>query len=170
MNENPFNITREEVLELAARKLADHCADHEYIADSASSIIKERIENTMKNSVAAKIDTILTDSIESLMRREFQPVDSWGEPRGEKTNIRECLEKKAREFWEVKVNSNGEPASYGGKPRFEYIFGKIAGEEFAQVVKQNITNLVGAFKDAIKSDAQKVIGEHIDKIIQVKTK
>ena len=50
------------------------------------------------------------------------------------------------------------------------MYEKIAGEEFNKAIKQNLVNLVGAFKDALSESAVKITKEHINSLIKVSTK
>ena len=52
--ETPFNITREEVLELAANKLADMYADESGLHDQASRIIRDRITDAWEREHSTK--------------------------------------------------------------------------------------------------------------------
>lgn len=167
---NPFGITREDIIELAATKLANEYGDMESLSESVNSKVRSRIEEVIKTTLTSKIDAMLTLELEKLLGQEICPVDIYGERTGTPTTIRATLAERARVFWDVKVNSEGRQESYGGKPRHEWLFQKIVNEEFTKVVKQNIVNLVGAFKDALSASANAITKEHIDSLIKVKTK
>lgn len=171
-NTNPFGITREEVLELAARKLADQTADHEYINNSADKIIRERIDLMMKSKGAEVIDRRVSACVDDLMRKEFTPVDIWGDSTGKPITIRDALIEKTKAFWTAPVDNEGKPTEkshYNSKPRYQYLFANLAKESFAEAVTQNITNIVGALKDSLKAAAKQMTDEHINKLIQVRT-
>lgn len=171
MNENPFNITREEILELAANKLADRHEDSEELEGLAVRIINKRIEERFAISLNATINTALNTELSRILSEEVVPVDIWGKPAGEPTTIRAALHSHAMKFWNEKVNEEGKICdNYYGKPRHEYLFSKIANDEFSKAVKQDIVNLVGAFKDAVINNATKITKEHIDSLIKVNTK
>lgn len=171
MNENPFGITKEEIIELAAQKLADQMADQESLSESVESKIEGRIEKLFATSLNAKVDAFLDKEMSAILSKEICPVDIYGERTGEPTTIKAVLAKRAREFWDIKVNEDGKPSDYySTKPRHQWLFEKIVKEQFAEAVKQNITNLVGEFKNAISDSAVKITKEHIDKLIQVKSR
>lgn len=169
---NPFGITREEILNLAAQKLADEHGDCDYISELAQKTICQRVDEYFKSTVKSKIDTYLAESMEKLVSTEIAPVNIWGEKTGEPTTLRDAMAEKARDYWNVVVNDDGKPSDrWGAKlTRAEWLMKKIAGEEFSAAIKQNLTNIVGAFKDALRDQAQKDIGEHLNKILAVKTK
>lgn len=171
MKENPFGITKEEIIELAAQKLADQMADPESLSDSVDSKINERVQKLFETLINTKVDAFLSEQMSAIISKEICPVDIFGEKTGEPTTIKAVLAKRAREFWDIKVNEEGKPGDYySNKPRHQWMFEKIVKEQFAEAVKQNITNLVGEFKNAISDSAVKITKEHIDKLIQLRSR
>lgn len=169
--QNPFGITRDEIIELAAQKIADNFADSENIETLARTLIESRVKTLFETKVSATVDSFLQGEMEKILTSEICPVDIYGEKCGKPTTIKQILAERARVFWETKVDDNGGETrgSWGGKPRHEHLFAKIVNEEFTKAVKQNIVNLVGAFKDALSESANKITKEHIDSLIKVKT-
>lgn len=89
---------------------------------------------------------------------------------GQANYIRESLSVKALKYWNEKVDNEGRASdSYSSKPRHEWMFRKITGEEFDKVVKQNIVNLVAAFKDAIREDEKNKIDSYLNELLKVKS-
>lgn len=183
--QNPWGITREEVLNLAADKLlaaydGRHDTDdgseyslHESLLTRLEKMISASLKETMAKEYPKGMGNIiearLTEEMERIINTEYVPVNLWGEREGKPTSIRASILERARVYWDTKVSADGRPSDYGGKPRHEHLFAKLVEEEFAKAVSQNITNIVGALKDALKADAVKTVTEHIDKIIKVKT-
>lgn len=168
-----LGISKEEIIELAAQKLADEHGDYDYLHSTVEKKINERIEQVFASSINSKIEEFLNAEMERLLSTEICPVNIWGEKTGSPTTLKAALARHAQDFWSATVDNEGkvvERGAYYGKPRHEYLFSKIVGEEFRKVVEQNITNLVGAFKDSLKTDSAAFISDHIDSIIRVKTK
>lgn len=166
MNENPFGITKEEVLNLAAQKLADACADNEELESIAKEEIRLRVTEHLNSSLNRKMDEFLTAEMTALIQKEIIPVDVFGDKCGNPTTIRAALMERARIFWEVKVDREGKMEHYGGTPRHEHLMRKILDEEFAKAVKDNATVIVAEFKKAITADCTRIVKEHIDKLIK----
>lgn len=170
---NPFGITREDVLNLAAQKIADAEIDRDFIYEKTKKIIDDRVNAAIGDNVGkgliAKIDALLNAEMEKILREEIVPVNMWGEREGQPTTIRNQIADLARKFWDQKVDKEGKLSTYGGSPRHEHLFRSVLNDEFNAAVKQNVTNIIGAFKDAIKADAARITDEHIDKLIAVKT-
>lgn len=166
--ENPFNITKEEVLELAARKLVDAYGGDPDLSESAERMIRDEVTKLFANKLTVRIDAFLTAEMEKLLGQEIVPVNIWGEGEGQPTTIRAQLAKRAREFWAVSVNEDGRESSYGGSPRSEMLMKKVLKDEFAKAVKESADVIIGEFKAALKVDATKLVTDHIDKLINIK--
>lgn len=168
--ENPFGITREEVLNLAAQKLANANADSEYIEGTARTLIEARVKEAMRGAQAA-IDRFLSAELEKIVSAEIVPRDIWGDKTGEPTTIRNMLAARAKTFWLEKVDKEGNPTnSYGAIPRHQQMFGSIVQKEFAEAIKQDVVNIVGALKDALIDQCNATVREKIDELIRVKTR
>lgn len=174
MNEpqsNPFGITREEILDLAAQKLANEFADQESLENRISKLINQKVEEASKSRIIPAVDAALKAEMDTLLNKEIVPIDIWGQKAGEPTTVRAAFIEHARNYWDAKVDNEGKPSTYyQAKPRHQYFFEKIAGEQFSKAVEQNIVNLVGAFKDSLKADVAAQMSNHIDTLIKVKTK
>lgn len=162
----PFDITREEVLEAAAKRLCDAFTDDGELGNIAERFIREKVESEFKNRLVKRIDQFLTAEMEKLISAEIHPVDMWGESTGKPTTIRATLAERARIFWNVRVNKDGSEESYGGSPRHEVLFKKIVQEGFDKAVKENAEVICSQFKLALKADAARITAEHIDKLIR----
>lgn len=162
----PFEITKEEVLELAAQKLADNYGDNGELADAATTRLRERIEEIIKTGIASRVDAFLDAEMRELLSKEIIPLTMWGEKAGEPTTLRDVLHKRALEFWDVRVDKDGRKSDWGGTPRHEHLMSKILQDEFAQAVKQNASTIVAAFKQALLADSKKLVEQHINALIK----
>lgn len=169
-------VDQNDVLELAAQKVADRVLEqYDDLAELASNRIEELINNVitdeMRQSMVETIDAKLAEETEKALQQEIVPVDVWGEGKGEPTTIREQLHKRALEYWEERVepdrNNRGRyrRTTYGGSPRHKLVFEDVAQAAFEKAMRENINELVRGFRDAMRKDAFKAAGEHIDKII-----
>lgn len=163
-----LNITKEDVIELAANKLADSYASDETLDTWVKQRIEQRIKEYFENNLKSKIDAFLASEMERLLNQTINPVDIWGDKTGAPTTIRAELAARAKIFWEVNVDAEGRPSAYGGEPRHTQLMKQIAKGEFEKAVKENAEVIVGAFKVALKADATKLVSEHIDKLINLR--
>lgn len=160
-----FNITREEVLELTANKVADEFGDYESVSALASKIIRERVEKVFAETLNARIDALLSETIAKLIDETVTPVDIWGEPTGPATTIRQALANRAKAFWLVKVNADGKENTYNGTERWKMFLQQVSKEEFTKAIQENISSIVVGFKEALRADTGKLLADHIEKLI-----
>lgn len=166
--ENPFGITREEVLELAANKLvADYC-DPEHLSQTANRKIEDQIKKMFEEKLKSRIDAFLKEEMQKIVSTEIIPVNIWGEREGTPTTIRASLAKRAHEFWNTKVDKDGRESGWSGEERSKVLMKTMMQEAFTVAVKENIDVIVAQFKEALKADAAKVTAAHIDKLILLK--
>lgn len=166
--EIPFGITREEILNLAAQKLVDAYCGEPDLEDIATRMIRENVTNLVATKLTKRIDDFLVDEMKKLLDQEIVPVDIWGEREGNPTTIRAQLAKRARDFWDVRVNSDGREEHYGGQPRSKVLLAECLKEEFTKAIKANVDIIVTELNNSLKADATKLITEHIDKLITLR--
>ena len=168
MNENPFNITREELLELAAQKLADNFDSSDDIHSAAYKLITKRVEEAFATGIKQRIDQFLADEMARIIATEICPVNIWGEREGKPVTLRATLAAQAKTFWESRVDGDGRPTdSWSGTPRSKQLMAQIMKDEFAAAVKSNAEVIVAEFKAALRADAVKIVTDNIDKLITV---
>lgn len=171
-----LNIDPKDVLNLAAQKVADAVlGEHPDLFEVVSSRIEDEINkivtDEMRASMIEAIDKKLAEETEKVLQQKIIPVDIWGEGKGEPTTIREQLHKRALEYWEERVepdrNNRGmyRPTSYGGQPRHKLIFKDVARDAFDEAIKENVTEMVRAFRDAMRKDAFALVTKHIDDVV-----
>lgn len=163
----PFGITREEILELAAQKVADQCMSEDNIYDRATSIMKARIEELFQKRVIPEMTTFLQAEMEKLVATKITATNIWGETVGPETTLRDALVGRARIFWEEKVDKEGRPSAYGGMPRHEWMTRTVVGQEFEKAVKENAEAIVKAFKQALQANCAQMVAEHVTKLIKI---
>jgi hypothetical protein len=163
-----LDISREEVLQLAAQRLADDAAGEEYIGDRVQQLITKRVNDAVAQALEGKIEEVLSREMEHILRETITPINIWGERAGAPTTLRDALAERARVFWDVKVDKEGKPSDYHGRPRHEHLMARLLNEEFTKAIRDNATAMVAAFASAVKADSARITAEHIDKLIQVK--
>lgn len=166
MTDNPFGITRDEILNLAAQKLVDAYAGDADIESTATDMIREKIKLAFETGMKKRIDDFLNEEMQRIVAQEIVPVNIWGEREGQPTTIKAELAKRAKEFWNIKVNKEGKEESWGGEPRSTHLMKQILKDEFANAVKENAEVIVSQFKAALKQNATQLVVKHIDSLIK----
>jgi uncharacterized protein (DUF885 family) len=162
-----LDITKEELLDLAATKLADQENDYDEITARAEKLIKERVEEAFRNRADAVINSVIEAEVTRLLSTEYVPVDMWGEKVGTPTTIRDQLTEQAKKFWTEKVDERGKKTTYyGGEERHQWLLKKVVQDEFTKTIKDNISSVVAGLKAALKEHGQKVVAQHIEGLIK----
>lgn len=171
MNEstqNPFGITREEILDLAAQKIISQECDNESVSEYTHKQINAKIKEIFESNLKGRVDAFLTEQMATIVGQEIHPVDIYGERAGKPTTIKATIAERAKNFWMQSVDDNGRESSYGGKPRFQRMFEDIVKDQFKAAIAENCTTIVAAFKTALEQDASIQIKKHIDNLIRTK--
>ena len=161
-----IQLNAEQIIEQAANRLADEAYENVNALEMLEAEISRRIDKFLDERSKQIMEEVLRSEMEGLMQRKFQPVNKWGESKGGPTSLREELQKRAEEFWQVKVDNKGEPSNYGGKPRHQHMFEAIAKDQFADAIRTNIEDVIAGFRDALRKDAGQMLGEHIERFIK----
>lgn len=173
-------IDNEAVLDLAAEKVAlailgEDIDLEKMLEDRIEAFVQSTITDEARGSMIEAIDAAMHAEVEKVLSAEIVPVDIWGEGNGEPTTIRHQLHKRCMNFWEERVepdrNNPGRyrQTQYGGKPRHQHVFQTVCQEAFDNAMKENVTVMVKAFRDAIVRDTQKAVADNIDKMIKTPT-
>ena len=165
---NPFGITQDELLNLAAQKLIDELPMDECLMDFAHQKISEHISKLFGDKLKTKVDDFLKEEMQRIVSTKVQPVDIYGDTTGKPTTIRDTLTERAKIFWEVKVDDEGRETTYGGIARSERMMRDICKEEFVKAIQANTQSIVAGFKAALERDASVKIKEFIDNLIRTK--
>ncbi len=122
MNLEELGITKEDILE----KVAGHLVDE--MEEDAKSQIRSFIREKVQSKVEAQVSAIVSECAAKALDGTFQPVNCFGELIGQPTTIRDIFIKRTTEWWNQKVDRNGQPSnSYGS-------FGTMAEWHASQVV------------------------------------
>lgn len=132
---------------------------------------EDELFERVRNGINARIDKLFAEKVDALVSetvskiaaegfdRSYQKVDTFGKPQGEKTTIRQELERLVTNYWEARVDRNGKPteSSYSSTSRAEWMMVQICADDFSKEMKQHVVNVGGALKDHFRG----VLNEHI---------
>lgn len=141
--------------------------DEESIYQRIRNEVDHRIDVAITKGLSAQIETTLNAIMERALDTEIQPVNMWGEREGKPTTVRAALHDRAKAFWQEKVDREGKASNYGGVPRYEHVLGVITAKEFDAQIKQNIVNIAGAIKDAVRADFYKQVDVKLNEFFKV---
>lgn len=170
-----LDVNREELLELAANKLANEYVDEDSLSEKVRRKVDDKLDSLFKDRIEGLIDQALSNRLETVMQQTITPVDIFGDRKGEPTTIREVLSDRAKEFWNTQVTEDGKVpkernyySSQKLKTRAEWMLGKVVSETFADEVKANATAILTEFREQLRKDLHANVDKHLDGMVNTK--
>jgi len=134
--------------------------------------VDARIDKLFKDRANVQIDAAIDDAIRNGFDREYCKVTAWGEKAGAPTTIRKELDKVIGDYWNVRVDQNGKPASnsYGTYvTRAEWVMSRIVADDFNAQMKQHVVNVAGGLKDHLRRSLHETVNELLSNAFKVKS-
>ena len=99
-------------------------------------------------------------------------MDSFGEPKGDRTTVKDSLDEIIKGYWTQPVDKYGKPSkdAYRTTSRAEWMMTQVCADKFTETMKQQVTNSAGTFKDGLRHELNKIVGKLLDQAFHVKTK
>lgn len=157
------------IIENAAGQLLNESDD---LAGMVRQDVKARIDKIFVEKAATQIQESIDNAVKTGFDLEYQRVDSWGQPEGEKTTIRKQLEAAISGYWTATVNSkSGKPDnSYGEKTtRAEWLMTQICAEKFSEQMRQQAINVTAHLKDGLRGEMAKAMDGILNELFHVKS-
>lgn len=160
-----LKIDHQEVIELAAKKIADAIMyDDNGIEQIAKREIEARIERVFKERADAAVSAAIDAAVGNALDREYRRINAWGEADGTATTIRKELEKLADGYWTQKVDARTGKVtdnSYNSVTRAQYVMTQVCAEDFTAQMKQAAVSATAALKDGFR----KQLAGHVDNLL-----
>lgn len=167
-----FNINEEDVKKAIVEKAADEILrQDDDLSGMVHAEVSRRIQKIFVERVDAQIAAAVDDAVKKGFDTEYQRVNNWGQPEGEKTTIREQLDKLIGSYWTTKVDArSGKPSDgYGTTTRAEYLMTQICAENFSEEMKKHATNIAGHLKDGLRNQMATQMDALLDGLFRVKS-
>lgn len=167
-----LNINEDDLKKAIVEKAADELLRHD--EDLSAMVSKEvscRIQKIFVDRAEAQIAAAVDAAVQKGFDVEYQRVNNWGQPEGEKTTIRAQLDKLIGGYWTTKVDSRtGKPGdSYNSTTRAEYLMTQICAENFSEEMKKHATNIAGHLKDGLRGQMANVMDNMLNDLFRVKS-
>lgn len=168
-----LNISEEDLKKAIVEKAADELLRQD---DDLSGMVREevsrRIQKIFVDRADAQISAAVDEAVQKGFDTEYQRINSWGQPEGEKTTIRAQLDKLVAGYWTTKVDPrSGKPTSsdYTFTTRAEFLMTQICAENFSEEMKKHALNITGHLKDGLRGQMAKVMDRMLDELFRVKS-
>lgn len=167
-----LNINEDDLKKAIVEKAADELLRHdEDLSAMVSKEVNRRIQKIFVDRAEAQIAAAVDAAVQKGFDVEYQRVNNWGQPEGEKTTIRAQLDKLIGGYWTTKVDSRtGKPGdSYNSTTRAEYLMTQICAENFSEEMKKHATNIAGHLKDGLRGQMANVMDNMLNDLFRVKS-
>ncbi|ULR90951.1 hypothetical protein [Comamonas sp. B21-038] len=167
-----LNINEDDLKNAIVEKTADELLRHdEDLSAMVSKEVQRRIEKIFVDRADAQIAAAVDAAVQKGFDVEYQRVNNWGQPEGEKTTIRAQLDKLIGGYWTTKVDlRTGKPGdSYNSTTRAEYLMTQICAEDFSEEMKKHATNIAGHLKDGLRGQLASVMDNMLNDLFRVKS-
>ena len=172
-----LGITQESVQKAVVNHLMTEVFDTHELLQEVTGLFTSKAKELIAEQFPAKLDELREGVFNKTLTEEIIPVDMFGTPIGDKTNIRAEISRRTREYWETTVDKNGRPGKPQGswdtsgqyKARHKWVFEEVAQEQFGEALKKEATSIVGELKDAIRESTYKKIDAQLNALLPVKS-
>lgn len=168
-----LTINEEDLKAAIVAKATDELlAQDDDLSGMVAKAVNARIDALFAASAAAQINAAIEETIRNGFEREYQRVDQWGEPKGQKTSIKAELSKIVEGYWNARVDTkSGNPSdsSYNTCSRAEYLMTKICAQDFSETMKTAALSVTGALKDGLRNQLAKHMDDMLNGLFHVKS-
>lgn len=168
-----LNISEDDLKKAIVQKASDEILRQD---DDLTSMIREevkaRIDRIFVDRAQAQVSAAIDDAIRDGFEREYQRVNPWGTPEGEKTSIRKELDKVVTGYWSARVNTRtGKPenSDYNTITRAEYLMTQICAEDFSKGMKDAVIAVTGGLKDGLRKQLATHMDGMLDKLFHIRS-
>lgn len=117
MNLEQLGITKDDLIEKIVSRFIDDLqgnGDYEDYIFNARERINTLVDQKFCESIDKEIKEIVSKIGSDTLHVAYQPVNRWGEKEGEKTTLKERLEKESLKWWSQSVDRDGKPCKSDG--------------------------------------------------------
>ena len=169
-------ITKEELIERIVTRALGIAAALEQTGEESweevpfSDVIDKKVNSAIGNFIEQfrpmiqfRINEIMNQKMNEVFEAPFQPVDKWGNKKGDETTIRDLIALDAKNYWSEKVDENGKVSdSYNNKmSRSTFYAHKVITEFYNKELVSEVKKLASEMKAKIPA----TISEEISKTI-----
>lgn len=168
-----LNINEDDLKAAIVQKAADEILRQD---DDLGEMIQAEVKRRVDAIFVARAEQQLNDAVDTAVKNgfdlEYQRVNSWGQPEGEKTSIRKQLDKLVSGYWTERVDPrSGKPtdSSYTHTSRAEFLMTQICAENFSEEMKKHAINIAGHLKDGLRNQMGAVMDRMLSELFHVKS-
>lgn len=131
------------------------------IAAQTLNSIREDVKSGVAKTINSCIEMKVSEWVAGFLEKPYQPVDSWGKPKGAETTIQKLIEGRSAEFMREEVDAGGKKSDgyRSGDPRYLWAAKKVAGEAIEKELRPHLNEVVKEMKVAVEVGIKNLISD-----------
>ena len=165
----PVAIDMREVLQSIARGLRYDMQKHGF--QLVRDLVVERIRKSLTEKIEMCVERFVQEEVNRVLTGTIQPTNSWGEPKGEPTTLRDMMTKLVKEHLDQRVDSSGRVTQCSGNntyPRSEYLVRNALQGDIDKAVDKEVKIVVADVRKQLAESATKKLGSAIIELLGAK--
>ncbi|QDF18798.1 hypothetical protein SEA_SCENTAE_79 [Gordonia phage SCentae] len=130
------------------------------IAQNVSREIAPDIKKQVLHQISSQVESQVAEIVAETVNGSIRQTNTWGEPTGDPTTMREMLAKEVKEVIARKVNSRGETDRFGGNGSIPYIT-YLVRKEADQLVKTELKSTIDAAMGNVRAVVTEVVSAEL---------
>jgi uncharacterized membrane-anchored protein YjiN (DUF445 family) len=131
----------------------------EEIKSGVVEAIKD-VYDDVRKSITSIVAEKTSEWVAAALSKPIQPLNSWGEPKGDKTTIQALIEERAQGFMTEKVDSHGKAGEYRSEtPRYLWAAQKVAEDALQKELRPSLDKVVAEMKREIQKGIAQVVSD-----------
>jgi len=167
-----LSINELDIKAAIVQRASDEILNNIDLTEMIRKDVQGRIDKVFNATAEKQIEAMVADAIKDGLNREYRRVNTWGEPVGEVTTIKQSLDRIVSGYWTEKVDpKTGRKASsdYNSVSRAEYIMTTVCAESFTDQMKSMTLSIAGHMKDGLRSELAKQVDAMLGELFRVKS-
>jgi len=167
-----LNINESDIKDAIVQKAADDILANLDLDQMIRKDVTARIDKIFTATAEKQIEAMVNEAITDGLNREYQRVNSWGEPVGEATTIKQSLERIVSGYWTEKVDPKTGKRSnsdYNAVTRAEYIMTTVCADSFSDQMKAMTLSIAGHMKDGLRSQLAQQVDSMLGELFRVQS-
>jgi len=137
------------------------------VADAVERIVDDMsydVKQKALKQATVSISSAINDMVAASLNAKYQPITNYGEPDGEETTLRDEFIKACSNWWEQRVDKDGDPANrYSGMPRYKRVAQQVIGDVLSSRLRKDFDRLLAESKEQVKKGLAEVVADAITK-------
>lgn len=135
--------------------------------------MRREVEQAVERKVAEAVEAEVPATVREVLNGEFQPMDRWGNSKGQKTTIRDMVHDYAKTWLDQMVNERGDADIYRDdvkRTRLSWLVIHYVEETYKGELKAMVDATAAEIKPALRNKLADAVSETVSRLLGVAAK